>query len=540
VRALLVAMVLCAMTDTALLATCFTDVLFRRISPAMRHHLGVPAPPDPLDPADRWGYRNVRTRLHRLLGLVDPSPLPKNRRLAHDRFVAMVELRRAGLSAAAWDERADRLAWFVNALLELSIRTLSRDVRRQWRGSVAVDATVVPAFARHDRRVTRRRKAEAPEVITHSVDPDADWYIRGDPDASAESGPSKASIWGFEASLVVTGADGDEEPGFPSLCIGMAPLHKPSHDPGGNAIRALASIHARGHPAGYLAGDRAYTSAKAENFQLPARALDYRLVLDYTRPQLGLQGDYHGMVLIEGAWYCPSIPEKLITATVDFEAKAIDEPTYLARLAERWRYQVLPKAGADDESHVRVRCPASEPSPVARCALKPKSLRLNAKSAPVRRVPLTVPVKTDVAAFPPKICTQQSITLPPEEGAKYVQELLYRSERWSTVYHTLRNGIEGFNGYVKDGNHEALDDPERRRIRGVAAQSVFVALLLMAANLRKIRTFMAELTAQKAGKLRRLPSRRRTRGLDTWLPDVNTAVGMVDPAVRPQPPPRTA
>ena len=45
VRALLVAMVLCAVTDQPMLATRFTDVLFRQISPTMRHALGVPKPP---------------------------------------------------------------------------------------------------------------------------------------------------------------------------------------------------------------------------------------------------------------------------------------------------------------------------------------------------------------------------------------------------------------------------------------------------------------------------------------------------------------
>lgn len=54
------------------------------------------------------------------------------------------------------------------------------------------------------------------------------------------------------------------------------------------------------------------------------------------------------------------------------------------------------------------------------------------------------------------------------------------------MYATLRSSVEDMNGFVKDGAREAIDDPERRRIRGRAAQSVFVALLICAANLRKI------------------------------------------------------
>jgi hypothetical protein len=65
-------------------------------------------------------------------------------------------------------------------------------------------------------------------------------------------------------------------------------------------------------------------------------------------------------------------------------------------------------------------------------------------------------------------------TVPPEYGAKYWQELLFGSEKWQTVYSTLRNSVEGLNGFVKDGAHEALPYPERRRVGGVAAQSVFV------------------------------------------------------------------
>jgi hypothetical protein len=392
-----------------------------------------------------------------------------------------------------------------------------------------VDATVVPAFARHDRRVTRRRRSEKPEVITHSADPDADWHTRIKSDADTDSGPSPRSVWGFEASLAVTGADSDDEDlAFPSLAIGMAPLHKPSHAPGPNAMSALASIHDRGHPAGFVIGDRAYTEAKAENFQLPARAIGYGPVLDYKGVQLGIQDSYAGMLLIEGAWYCPSIPEVLITATIDFDAGTIDEADYRDRLAERWRHLIITKAGADEGGHVRLRCPASNPNPVARCELKPASVRTTTQGR------LRIQVRRDVADHRPRICAQQSITVPPENGAKYAQPLLYRSDRWNSVYRGLRSGIEGFNGYVKDGNHEALDDPERRRIRGVAAQSVFVALLLVAANLRKIRSFLGELTALRAG-MRRLPPRRRTRDVNTWKPAAAAAL-----LVEPEPPPKSA
>ncbi len=44
---------------------------------------------------------------------------------------------------------------------------------------------------------------------------------------------------------------------------------------------------------------------------------------------------------------------------------------------------------------------------------------------------------------------------------------------------------------MKDPAHQALNQPGRRRARGIAAQSVFTALLLMAANIRKIHAWRA-------------------------------------------------
>ena len=59
--------------------------------------------------------------------------------------------------------------------------------------------------------------------------------------------------------------------------------------------------------------------------------------------------------------------------------------------------------------------------------------------------------------------------------------------------------------------------PARRRVRGIAAQSVFTTLLLMAANIRKIRAWRALTTAAKASITRR--ARRRRASLRDYPPD---------------------
>ncbi len=530
-RALLVAMLLSPATDEPVLATCMTGVLFRRISPAMRHELGVPTPPGQLD-LRAWlaVYRNVRTRLHALLDLIDPSATPKDRRLPPDVFAANLKRRQSAHSEEEWAERARRLEWFINQIIEMSIQTLPRDVRRRWKGSSAVDATVVPTFARPDRRKKRTRKGVTPPIVVHSADSDGGWYVRNPTEANPDGEPDKA-YWGYEASLIVSGSDDPSRPQpFPSLTVGMATLHKPGRSPGTQAARALASVRDRGHPARLLAGDRAYSSAKPEDFQLRARALGYQLVFDYKSDQLGIQGEYAGMLQIEGAWYCPAIPKVLIDATIDYRNKTIDEPTYRARLEERWKYLALTKSGPDPEYHVRLRCPASNPAPVARCDLKPASI------VPKTQGRLRIPVTAAIADHPPMICSQQSITVPPEAGAKFAQPLLYGSEEWQAAYSTLRSTNEGMNGFLKDGAREALGDPQRRRIRGVAAQSVFVALLLCAANLRKIDRFLSEAAAEAAGTFRRRPRRRRTRALDEWLPEKHPATTTIAVGPGPDPP----
>ena len=77
------------------------------------------------------------------------------------------------------------------------------------------------------------------------------------------------------------------------------------------------------------------------------------------------------------------------------------------------------------------------------------------------------------------------------------------SPAWHKTYATLRNTTEGLNGYAKDPAHQALaEQPAPLRPR-IAAQPVFTALLLMAANIRKIRAWrdLFDQATQRPGPL---------------------------------------
>jgi hypothetical protein len=105
------------------------------------------------------------------------------------------------------------------------------------------------------------------------------------------------------------------------------------------------------------------------------------------------------------------------------------------------------------------------------------------------------------------------------------------------MYATLRNSNEGMNGFIEGWAREAIDDPERRRIRGVAAHSVLVAFQLFAANMRKIDEFLAKKETE-GQKVRKLPSRRLTKSLTTWAPQMppGLAASADDASGDPDPP----
>ena len=176
----------------------------------------------------------------------------------------------------------------------------------------------------------------------------------------------------------------------------------------------------------------------------------------------------------------------------------IEDDIYKKHIAAREKYLLRRKCGPDQDGYERYSCPAIGHYPKVSCPISPSSIREGRI-----KVTLTNPSWE----LTPAICNQSSITIAPDVGVRHRQELCFATNAWHKQYATLRNTIEGLNGYVKDPCHEALSQPGRRRVRGIAPQSIFVAMLLMASNVRKIKSYRAEQSYRQKPKR---PKRRRT------------------------------
>lgn len=246
-------------------------------------------------------------------------------------------------------------------------------------------------------------------------------------------------------------------------------------------------------------------------------ALGYHPVKDYKTGQLGTRANTGGAVLADRTWYCPATPQPLINATIDLRNHDIDEALHADRINARTACQLKPKDPPDADGYYRMSCPALGNR--LGCPHRPDSQTGDGR--------ITV---LDPPNPAPKICTQTAITIGPGIGARYHQDLPHSTDIWQRRYATLRNTIEGLNGYVKDPAHETLAAPGRRRVRGIAAQTIFCALLLMAANIRKIRAHRAAVTNNRTGAIaQRARARRRRTSLRDYQPPAVTTSNVPDP-----------
>jgi hypothetical protein len=497
-RAIIALLVLLALEGMPLFVSNIADLIQNRLSTNARVLLGIR---QLAADGEDWYDRSSRA-VHRLLAVIDPYPSPHKRQISSEEF-EVIEARRDPIEV---QRREERLNEFANVLVLAPWQMVPREIRRRWSGNICVDATPVKAFARG---YSKRN----PKTVEH----DAAWYVRaGDHrDTGDMKGRAHSKfIFGWEATIVIATSNDPSKPAdFPLLATGMA-FDKPGHNIAENAMTIFHSMRNHEMPVGFAIADRAYwPNSIEENLQLPVRALGYSNVNDYRDDQLGIKDGHAGGIMVEGAWYCPSMPTPLVEASIDYRVKrTIDETTWKKRIAARTPFMLHAKESPDADGHQPFRCPAIGASATVACPLRPDSMK--GQRVALRSRVATPPEHVD------RICRQTSVSFPPSAGAKYRQDIQYGTDEWQEMYATARNTIEGFNGFIKDGAHEALADSTRRRLRGRAAQHVLTALLIMAANVRKIRAFMEGLKATPTEKQRKAQRRlRRKRGsLTDYLP----------------------
>jgi len=494
VRALLVALLLLAIDDRPLHVKAATRLLYCTLSAPWRSALGVVGEAS-TKKSLLARYRCVRYLFHLVTSVMDPSKELKNRVIDQGALDALAK----ELSETEVLLRRERLESVVGDLLEASVKVCTNEELARFDGSVGLDATVVPLFSR----------GPSARAGTSASDPDGGWYVR-EGDHRDVMGPKGKKLrklfWANEATIVTMGRPPGAVPVHPNLVLGAC-LTRPGEDPGGTAVRLLASVRLRGHSAGFLGADRGYTQAHHTRFHLPVRALGYSLVMDYKETELGRQANSAGAVMVDGTFFCPAMPEDLVSVSADLRAGTIDAATHSARIAARASWRLVRKEGPDADGYERFACPGQGEHPHLCCPLRPASATKALGKIPVLLAP----------ADPPKICTQSAVTVAPDIGARHRQDLAFGSPQWARTYATYRNTIEGTNGYVKDTAHESLGSPGRRRVRGIAAQSLFVGVLLMAANFRKIAAYR-DLVANGEGSKVAERARRRRISITDYRP----------------------
>jgi hypothetical protein len=510
-QALLVAMLLTAIDGKGCLASEIAKTLYRRMHlPSMRVLNVAPLPavetPSQLRKQQWMTEKRVRRALHRPLAVMDPSIHPKGK----SRSWAELRTLDRQLTDEEIEDRQAALSVFCNSILQAPYDLLPASVRRKYRGSACIDATPIRL----------RSKGRSVDEETASTDPDAGFYKRDGNHAEDDAGTSSAakSFYAYDINLIVAVCDWLGERQYLPALPHVMHLDRPGIDAAGAARRTMSFLIEKGYQPRFLAGDGLYANANPATFHTPAREAGWRLVLPILNAHTGIQTSMEGLVMVEGAWYCPSIPPLLVDATEHFREGLISKPVYDQRIAARQAYRARFK-GTSTSGNQRWGCPASGAHPGVMCALKPKSEEKPFIGGPVLTIRLKDRIipnpETQTAGVWPKPCRQDSVTIEtpatatdetePERSslaaAKYAQDLTFGTAEHTDMYNALRQSQEGLHGFAKDDAYEALGTPGKRRIQGRAAQSVFAAFLLAAASVRKIRTFLRNAKVDENGDL---------------------------------------
>lgn len=469
--------------------------------------------------ADRedWYHRTWRCA-DRLIDLIDPYPMPHNKRLKPKRWAKVLAQLESPEGQRTTAEKMARIDWLCEQLLHASVRLLPSEISSRIKGHIAIDATLVEIAGRANPKDSAFKRSNA--------DAASGRYRR---EGSHDGKGAKTDKAGYELETAVLVWNSPGEKGvFPSLITAVS-MHKPG-ELSGHGRKLVASHKRLGLSARFLVlCDRAYNGGDVNTFHIPLRLMGAELVCDYKKTELGEQSAYvdADLILVDGAWYVKWMPQELRDLTkhhrlameelrnkvhrrtlskeerAGFKArrKAL-QAHYESQIESREAYRLKPHGLPDADGYQRFTYP-----PLGYMAVDPATR----KRIPPRHLPKypnSISIPIDVGNSETNRTSEQ-----PPPAIKWIQKFAHGTALHKQWY-GMRSMVESNNKVLKGTRYENLGDPGRRSGRGFAFQYLVATLMAVSANIRKIAKFFERDAKRRLGGPLPRKRRRKTLGGD--------------------------
>jgi hypothetical protein len=253
-----------------------------------------------------------------------------------------------------------------------------------------------------------------------------------------------------------------------------------------------------GIPLGDVLSDSGYSHRVPQHWATPLRAAGAELVQDLHPQDRGPKGTHAGAIISNGNLYCPATPRSLLQLGPLARAATQEQAAqHDARTTELARHKLGRLTSDDADGYHRVQCPAVLGK--VRCPLRPASMTLDRDRPEI----LTPP------EHPQACCTQLTITVPPDVGAKTRQKHDYPSAAWRRSYARRTSAERGF-ATTKD---PASNNTSRGwcRLMGLTPLMLFTMTLLAVRNQRILTAWNARQDDNARRAARGLPPKTRKR-----------------------------
>ena len=465
---------------------------------------------------DSW-YHLLWAASKRMLSLIDPYPALRNHEMGSEELTEWHRQAALEDAAALSLQKLERINWLCKRLVTASVRMLPKDIWDRYKGNFAGDATKI--------RVAGKPNPADETSKRNNPDHYSGRYHR---EGSHEGTGAKTddAAYELEKAVMVWNKPG-ENTLFPSMVVAVS-FHRPG-SVRGHAVYLTKTVQQEyGFGRITTIWDRNYNAGTIDSFAIPMRKLGVDLVIDYKVKDVGVQGHYKDLVMLDGNWHASWMPKKLIDATTDLESlgrqvSAAKDTLYGAKMRKK---AATPEQVTKDNQARKVlaAAPAAEAELRNRIAARERYC-MTPKGAPdadgFQR--FTYPTaKTDLTGKASNNCGSITVPLLIPEGdskskklkpqpIKSQQKYAHESPIW-TPWYGMRSLVEASNNLVKLASAEDLGNPKKRSGRGYAFHYLASTLAVVSSNIRRIITFFEAEATRSETHIVRTRRRKNERG----------------------------